>query len=96
MTAEGCRNLLAASNSDEHGGMSLIPKLLNVSEDVDGDLYLMLLTAITVFDSGRLDDYESGLTYPKILYDMGKMHRGKVIEFEYHLGDKPGFKYRSL
>jgi hypothetical protein len=98
LTAGSCRNLLAAGNSDERRGASLAPKLLNVSEDVDvdGDLYLMLLTAITVFDSGRLDDYESGLTYPKILYDMGKMHRGKVIEFEYHLGDKPGFKYRSL
>ena len=56
----------------------------------------MLLTAITVFDSIALDDYESGLTCPRILYDVGKIHRRKVIEFEYHLGDKPGFKYRSL
>ena len=96
LTAENCRNLLAASDSDEHCPASLAPKLLNVSEDVDGEFYLMLLTAITVFDSRTLDDYESGLTCPKILYDMGKMHRGNVIEFEYHLGDKPGFKYRSL
>jgi hypothetical protein len=96
LTAESCRTLSAASNSDENGGASLAPRLLNVSEDVDGDFYLMLLTAITVFDSATLDDYESGLTYPKILYDLGKMHQGKVIEFEYHLGDQPRFKYRSL
>jgi len=96
LTAGSCRNLLASSNSDEHGGTSLTPKLLNVSEDVDGEFYLMLLTAITVFDSIALDDYESGLTSPRILYDVGKMHGGKVIEFEYQLGDKPGFKYRSL
>lgn len=96
LTAGSCHNLLAASNSDEHGGTSLTAKLLNVSEDVDGELDLMLLTAVTVFDSIALDDNESGLTCPRILYDVGKTHGGEVIEFEYHLGDKPGFKYRSL
>jgi hypothetical protein len=96
LTARSCRNLLAAGDGDAHGGTSLIPKLFNVSEDVDREFYLMLSTAITVFDSIMLDDYESGLTCPRILYDVGKMHGGKVIEFEYHLGDKPGFKYRSL
>lgn len=96
LTAGSCHNLLAASNSDEHVGTSLVPTLLNISEDVDGEFYLMLSTSITVFDSIALDDYESGLTCPRILYDAGKTHGGKVIEFEYHLGDKPGFKYRSL
>jgi hypothetical protein len=96
LTAGSCHNLLAASNSDGHGGISLTPKLLNISEDVDGEFDLMLLTAVTVFDSIALDDNESGLTCPRILYDVGKTHGGKVIEFEYHLGDKPGFKYRSL
>jgi hypothetical protein len=55
----------------------------------------MLQTAVTVFDSTTLDEYESGLTCPRILYDAGKVYRGKVVEFEYHLGDNPGFKYRS-
>ena len=96
LTAGSCHNLLAASNSDEHVGTSLAPKLLNVSEDMDGEFYLMLSTAITVFDSIALDDNESGLTCPRILYEVGKTHGGKVIEFEYHLGDKPGFTYRSL
>ena len=96
LTAGSCRNLLETRNSDGHGRAPLTRKLLNVSENVDGEFYLMLLTAITVFDSIALDDYESGLTCPRILYDVGKMHGGKVIEFEYHLGDKPGFKYRSL
>ena len=96
LTAGSCRDLLASSKSDEHGGTSLAPKFLNVSEDVDGEFYLMLSTAITVFDSIALDVYESGLTCSRALGEMGKMHRGKVIEFEYHLGDKPGFKYRSL
>ena len=97
LTAGSCRNLLASSNSDERRETSLTRKLiLNAPGDLDGEYDLMLLTAITVFDSIALDDYESGLTCPRILYDVGKMRRGKAIEFEYQLGDKPGFKYRSL
>ena len=94
LTAGSCLNLLADTN--EHGETSLTPKLLNVSEDVDGEFYLMLSTTITVFESIALNDYESGLTYPRILYDAAKMHRGNFIEFEYHLGRKPGFKYRTF
>jgi hypothetical protein len=87
--------LSAAGNPDEHGAASLTPKLLKVSEDVNGECYLMLLTAITIFDSIALADNESGLTCPKVLYDAGRMRGGQVIEFEYHPGEKPGFKYRS-
>jgi hypothetical protein len=97
LSAGSCRNLLAARNGDERGGMSLTPKhLLNIPEDLEGEFHLMLSTAVTVFDSIALDDDESGLTCPKILYDLGKTRGGKAIEIEYHLGDKPGFKCRSL
>lgn len=96
LTAVSCRKLLARGNGDEHGATSLSPKFLNVPEDVDGEFHLMLLTAINVFDSIALDGDESGLTCPRILHDAGKMHGGEVIEFEYRLGDKPGFKYRAL
>jgi hypothetical protein len=96
LTAGSCRHLLAAGDGDGQAGTSLARKLLNVPKELDGEFYLMLSTDITVFDSIALDDYESGLTCPRILYDAGKMHGGEIIEFEYHLGDKPGFKYRSL
>jgi hypothetical protein len=73
------------------------PKLLlNVPEDLEGKLDVMLLTAVTVFHSIALDSYESGLTCPRILYDLGKARGGEVIEFDYRLGDRPGFKYRVL
>ena len=68
---------------------------MNVSEDVDGEFYLMLSTNITIFDSIVLNDYESGLTCPRILFKAGKMQRGKSVEFKYQLGDKPGFRYNS-
>ncbi|HYG10927.1 MAG TPA: hypothetical protein VD835_13345 [Pyrinomonadaceae bacterium] len=97
LTAGNCRGLLASGNSDEHRGASLAPKpILNVPEDLNGEFDVMLLTSITVFNSITLDECESGLTCPRILYDMGKLYRGKGIEFEYYFGDEPGFKYRSF
>ena len=96
LTAEGCRDLSASSSGDEHGRTSLAPTLLHVPENLDGEYDLMLLTAITVFGSIALDEHESGLTSPRILFDAGKMRGGEAMEFEYHLGDEPGFRYRSL
>ncbi len=97
LTAGSGRILLASNNKVEHCEKPLaLNQLLSVPEDLDGEFNLMLRTAITVFDSIALDEYESGLTYPRILYDMGKMHGGEAIEFEYRLSGKPGFKYRSL
>jgi hypothetical protein len=97
LTAVGCRGLPASGNDEEHRGASLAPKhLFNVPEDLNGEFDVMLSTGITVFNSIALDEYESGLTCPRILYDMGKLCSGKGLEFEYHLGDEPGFKYRSF
>lgn len=97
LTAESCRNLLASGSSVEHLGEFLFPKvILAVPEDLDGEFNIMLQTTINAFDSIALSDYESGLTCPKILFDLGKIRRGDRIELEYHLGDRPGFKYRSL
>ena len=84
------------TGGSERGETSLTPKLVSVSEDLSREYYLMLTTTITIFDSIALNDYESGLTCPRILFEAGKMHSGKSIEFKYHLGDKPRFKYRSL
>jgi hypothetical protein len=97
LTAMSYRNLLASGSSSEHRGASLSPKVtFDIPKDLDGEFNLMLLTTITVFDSIALGAYESGLTCPRILYDLGKIRRGMRIELAYHLGDKPGFKYTSL
>lgn len=97
LTAESCREVLTSGNSGGHRVESLFQTVtLDVPKDLDGEFNLMLLTTINVFDSIALGDYESGLTCPKILYDLGKVRGGARIELEYHLGDRPGFKYRSL
>jgi hypothetical protein len=96
LTADNCNDLVTVATSDGQGAASLIPAVLEISEEVDSQFCLMLSTAITVFDSIVLEEYESGLTCPEFLFGAGTMHKGKRIELAYHLGDKPGFKYRSL
>lgn len=101
----GILELTAGSSLDQSaplgGGATLeasfFPKaVINVPKDLEGEFYLMLSTTITVFDSIVLGDYESGLTCPRILYELGKIRGGTRIEFAYRLGDQPGFKYRFL
>lgn len=97
LTAGNCRNLSAFRGGGEHREGSLSPKLiLDVPKDLGGEFNLMLSTTITTFDPIELGDGESGLTCPRVLYGLGKVHGGVRVEFAYHLGDKPGFKYRSL
>ncbi|HEY0099549.1 MAG TPA: hypothetical protein VGB76_11420 [Pyrinomonadaceae bacterium] len=97
LTAGSSLNLSAPLDGSEHSGASLSPKVvIDVPKDLDGEFNLMLSTTINVYDSIVLSEYESGLTCPRILYELGKIQGGMRIEFAYHPGDKPGFKYRSL
>ncbi len=93
LTPESCRRLSTARNSSE----ALLPKVvLDVPKESDGELRLALLTSITIFDTITLSGYESGLTNPVVLCDLGKIRGGTRLEFAYALGDKPGFKYRVV
>jgi hypothetical protein len=92
LTAAGCRDLPASGG----GGTHTAKVRLEIPAELDGQFDVMLLTGITVFDSIALDEGESGLTTPKILFDLGRMHGGEVLEFEYVLGDRPGFRHRAL
>jgi hypothetical protein len=85
--------------SDTHPNRSLHelpPVSVQIPSGVPPDLYLMLSTTITVFDSIQLLDYESGLTYPTFLHDLGHCKPGDRIEFSYRIGNSPGFTYRRL
>ncbi len=97
LTAESCRDLSARGDTEDPGDAAPFPKVvLTVPKNLDSELALMLSTSITVFDSIRLGDYESGLTCPAILHDVGKLPGGARLEFQYCVGAKPGFKYRLL
>ncbi|MEW5930458.1 MAG: hypothetical protein AB1941_23610 [Gemmatimonadota bacterium] len=93
LSAGACRTMSPSGSGEERGGTFGPKRLLQVPEELDRELYLTLLTTITVYGSIALDEYESGLTCPRILFDAGKMRGGEVLEFEYRLGDRPGFGY---
>ena len=96
LTAWSCHNLFASSSVGPCR-VSLSPNvILETPKALDGEFNLMLLTTITVFDSIALSGYDSGLTCPRILFDVGKIHGGMRIGFAYNLGNKPGFKHRFL
>ncbi|MET0398964.1 MAG: hypothetical protein ABW277_19385 [Longimicrobiaceae bacterium] len=92
LTAAGCRDATASDNAGAH----IAKARVEVPAELDGEFDVMLLTGITVFDSIALDEGESGLTTPRILFDLGRMRGGEVLEFEYRCGDRPGFRCRSL
>jgi hypothetical protein len=97
LTADNCHNLLAPNGAAERGALS---RLCNCSVDVPKNapagLILTLLTGISVFGSIVLAQYESGLTHPKFLFDMGEIKPGASIEFAYRAQESPSFKYKVL
>ena len=96
LTAESCSRLT------ETGGVvrdtSAHPQsfILEVPAGIGEGLNLTLLTAVTVFGPVALDEYESGLTCPRVLHDLGKISGGARVEFRYRGGGKPGFEYRLI
>jgi predicted GNAT superfamily acetyltransferase len=54
----------------------------------------MLCTEVVVFDGHVLGDYDSGVSYPEILHDIGLLRGGEELELEYELGASPGFAVR--
>jgi hypothetical protein len=79
-----------------HETPSVRPVIVEVPKDAREGLDAMLTTAVTVFDSILLGDYDSGITYPTILHDLGALNPGARIEFCYATDNAPGFKYRLL
>ena len=97
LTAESCRDLSASHDKDDPDSPEhFSPVVLAVPNDTNAEFNLMLSTTITVFDSIVLGDYESGITTPLILHDLGKLPSGARIEFQYCMGDKPGFRHKLL
>lgn len=96
LVARDCGDLLTTSEMADPAGPFLTPKRLKIPGELESGSCLMLSTVVTVFGSITLQEYESGLSYPKFLWDAGRIQPGQIIEFAYQLGNKPGFKYRCL
>ena len=85
---------LTARNAGEFKGSSALPVVTFEVQDSGQALGIMLVTTVTVFGSVVLNEYESGVTYPLILHELGHATAGSKIEFQYQIGSKPGFVYR--
>jgi hypothetical protein len=96
LSAESADELWKSVQSDSSGNSYLPPRVIDVPDGLSGDYDLALLTKVTTFDSIALDDYESGVTYPTILHDLGSFSSKTKIEFQYALNQYPGFKYKRL
>lgn len=89
LDAESCRDPSAAGDVTRPRDFTI-----DVPESVG--LNVALLTSVTVFDSIALGEYESGLTCPRFLFDLGRVSVGARVEFAYRVGARPGFDYRFM
>jgi hypothetical protein len=92
---DNARHLATMRSKDSPSTDARLPAVvLDVPQEADKDLHLMLRTKITVFESAVLREYDSGLTHPTILHELGRSGTGSRIEFQYILGSNPRFACR--
>jgi hypothetical protein len=97
LTADTWRSLpVRSGEKDSIGRLSFPAVTLEVPQQAGEGLNLMLLTSITVFGSIVMGEYESQLTCPTVLRDLGRIGRGAQLEFSYSISERPGFTYRQL
>jgi hypothetical protein len=96
ITLESCRRLSRAFTAGANPKESLLPAgSVEIPTEAE-NYYLALLTTITVFGEFALGEYDSLLTYPIVVHDVGKIRGGMKIEFYYQFGAQPGFKCRQV
>jgi hypothetical protein len=97
LTAENANGLLLTGGKDSLSGETRFPAIvIDIPAGINERLDLMLFTKVTVFDSVVLGDYESGITHPVVLRDIGRDGQRARIEVWYSLGRTPGFKHRRI
>lgn len=96
LTLETCRDLAKKLEAGLSEDQRLPVGSVETPPDATENFYLTLLTTIRVFGSFVLSEYESLLTFPIVMHDLGKIRGGMKIEFYYQMGRKPGFKCRLV
>lgn len=87
------RNTLPALRSALEPAATRIPlPSLRMPAALPPDLQLMLSTRIEASAIDVLGDYDSGLTYPQFLSNLGSIRAGEVLQVAYRLGRDPGFE----
>lgn len=57
-----------------------------------GRFSIAYFTRVEVFGEHKLDEYQSGLTYPKMIWEL-KPRAGERLVFRYRAGDDPGIEW---
>jgi hypothetical protein len=98
LTAESCRDRAAEGVGGDGYGALTRPRCftLDAPTAARGSLNLALLTSVKVFGPIALGDYESAITCPRFLCDMGRVDGAARVEFAYRVGERPGFEYRFM
>jgi hypothetical protein len=65
---------------------------LHVPDDAPEGMNLMLCTRVETVPGLVLFDYQSGLTYPQLRFELGAIIPGESLLFSYRLGREPGFR----
>lgn len=89
--------LIAAAENASTDPDSFSPQLPGVEFDVPADLEAgcftpIIRTRLQVAPGIILDDYDSGLTVPRVLHSQGKATPGESLAFSYRLGERPGIE----
>jgi SAM-dependent methyltransferase len=87
------RDILPALRTALEPAATRIPlPALRMPAALPPDLQLMLTTRIEASAIDVLGDYDSGLTYPQFLPNLGSIHANEVLQVAYRLGRNPGFE----
>lgn len=97
LTSESARQQWSRYDDDESGRAHCsAPVNIRLPQQTSDAPDLMILTNIKVSDSVALRDYESGLTYPTVLFQLGRLRTNDQLIFQYVTGERPGLRYRQL
>jgi hypothetical protein len=92
VTPQSAPALVQSAKQHVSGVIALPAERFVVPELAASSVYhAMLWTTATVFGRYDLRDYDSGLTQPRVLHELGILRGGETIELCYHLGQRPGF-----
>lgn len=74
----------------------LPPISVSFPENIDKNLMPMLSTTVGIFDSVTLEEYESAITYPRVINGIDWTLPENQIKFTYSLGNQPGFECQNI
>lgn len=87
---------LEAARMQRGEAPQLGPLTLGVPDDLPASRELLVLTHVRVFGDLALGDYDSGISYPTVACDLGRLVAGAQVEFRYELAPDPHLTWTRL